>query len=102
MCIGYGDEKRVIFLVDFGMTRRFREKNGEFRKPRTYSGFRGTLRYVSLTVHERKEQGPKDDLYSLQYSIIELCEGSLPWRNIEDDDDMALKKKNTPIGEMIL
>jgi tau tubulin kinase len=84
------------------MTRRFREQNGEFRKSRTYAGFRGTLRYVSLTVHERRDQGPVDDFWSLLYSIIELCEGSLPWKSIEDDDDMALKKKKTPIEEMLM
>ena len=83
------------------MTRRFRNEVGEFRKSRTYVGFRGTIRYVSLTVHERKDQGPVDDLWSLLYSIIELCESSLPWKHINDDEDMAQTKKRTPTEEML-
>lgn len=38
------------------MTRQFRMSNGNFRKERVYAAFRGTMRYVSLSVHERKEQ----------------------------------------------
>lgn len=46
-CVGLGDkDKKTIFLVDFGMTRRYKNDKGEFRKGRTYAGFRGTLRYV--------------------------------------------------------
>lgn len=103
MCIGLGDkDKKIIFLVDFGMTRRFRTEKGEFRKSRTYAGFRGTLRYVSLTVHKRHDQGPKDDLWSLLYSIVEICEGSLPWRHIEEEEHMAQKKMRTPFEEMLV
>uniref|UniRef100_A0A1I7S6A1 non-specific serine/threonine protein kinase n=1 Tax=Bursaphelenchus xylophilus TaxID=6326 RepID=A0A1I7S6A1_BURXY len=104
MCVGYGDEqsRRNVFLVDFGMTRKFLTDHGERRKERQYAGFRGTMRYVSITVHERREQGPADDMWSLLYSMIEIGEGALPWRHIEDDEDMALKKKKTPIAEMIM
>ncbi|KAI6195836.1 hypothetical protein M3Y94_01035600 [Aphelenchoides besseyi] len=103
MCIGLGQEKqRTIYLVDFGMTRRHRTESGEVRKCRTYAGFRGTSRYVSLTVHERRDQGPRDDLWSLLYSLIELVEGSLPWRHIDDDYEMEQKKRRTPIEEMLM
>ncbi|CAD5230913.1 unnamed protein product [Bursaphelenchus okinawaensis] len=104
MCVGHGDvrARRNVFLVDFGMTRKYMNEAGTRRKERQYAGFRGTLRYVSITVHERREQGPCDDLWSLLYSMIELGEGALPWRHIEDDEDMSLKKKKTPIGEMLM
>ncbi|KAK0425682.1 hypothetical protein QR680_009321 [Steinernema hermaphroditum] len=102
MCVGLAStgQQRTIFLVDFGMTRRFRSEAGSFRKERVYAGFRGTLRYVSLTVHDRREQGPVDDLWSLLYSIIELGEGGLPWKNLVDPDDIARKKENTPFRDM--
>ncbi|KAK6051156.1 hypothetical protein COOONC_11339, partial [Cooperia oncophora] len=79
-----------------GMTRQFRLPNGEFRKERAYAAFRGTMRYVSLSVHERKEQGPRDDLWSIYYTLIELAEGSLPWRTITDHDEIfQLKRRMT-------
>nr|CDJ91699.1 Serine threonine protein kinase-related domain containing protein [Haemonchus contortus] len=96
MCVGIGEHRRIIYLVDFGMTRQFRLPNGDFRKERAYAAFRGTMRYVSLSVHERKEQGPVDDLWSIYYTLIELAEGSLPWRTITDHDEIfQLKRRMT-------
>lgn len=48
----------------------FTEIDGRIRKPRSYAGFRGTLRYVSLTVHSRAETGPRDDLIAWFYSMV--------------------------------
>lgn len=48
----------------------FTEIDGKIRKPRHYAGFRGTLRYVSLTVHSRAETGPCDDLIAWFYSLV--------------------------------
>uniref|UniRef100_A0AC34QYM9 Protein kinase domain-containing protein n=1 Tax=Panagrolaimus sp. JU765 TaxID=591449 RepID=A0AC34QYM9_9BILA len=102
MCIGLdGMNRRTIYLVDFGMTRQYRnDKVGGFRKERAYAGFRGTMRYVSLTVHDRKEQGPVDDFWSLYYSIIELGEGSLPWRTMTEPEDIKEKKRTVTFEEM--
>uniref|UniRef100_A0A0K0CUU3 non-specific serine/threonine protein kinase n=1 Tax=Angiostrongylus cantonensis TaxID=6313 RepID=A0A0K0CUU3_ANGCA len=96
MCVGIGEHRRIIYLVDFGMTRQFRMSNGGLRKERAYAAFRGTMRYVSLAVHERKEQGPVDDLWSVYYTLVELAEGSLPWRTITEHDEIfQLKRRLT-------
>ncbi|KAI6242199.1 Protein kinase domain-containing protein [Aphelenchoides fujianensis] len=34
MCVGLEDKQRTIYLVDFGMTRRYRSETGEIRKSR--------------------------------------------------------------------
>lgn len=95
MCAGLGDHRRIIYLVDFGMTRQFRMGDGSLRRNRHYAAFRGTMRYVSVGVHMREEQTPKDDLISLYYSLVELGEGVLPWRTITDADEiMHLKYKS--------
>ncbi|CAJ0604845.1 unnamed protein product [Cylicocyclus nassatus] len=93
MCVGIGEHRRIIYLVDFGMTRQYRLPNGDFRKERVYAAFRGTMRYVSLAVHERKEQGPVDDLWSIYYTLVELAEGGLPWRTITDHDEIFQLKR---------
>uniref|UniRef100_A0A7E4VA83 non-specific serine/threonine protein kinase n=1 Tax=Panagrellus redivivus TaxID=6233 RepID=A0A7E4VA83_PANRE len=101
MCIGLeGVHRRTIYIVDFGMTRQYRTGAGQIRNARPYAGFRGTMRYVSLTVHERKEQGPVDDFWSLFYTIVELAEGSVPWKQLTDPDDIARKKKITTYEDM--
>ncbi|KJH47159.1 hypothetical protein DICVIV_06747 [Dictyocaulus viviparus] len=100
MCVGIGEHRRIIYLVDFGMTRQFRLQSGELRKERAYAAFRGTMRYVSLAVHERKEQGPVDDLWSVYYTLIELAEGSLPWRTITDHDEIFQMKRRLSFREL--
>ncbi|PIO61472.1 hypothetical protein TELCIR_17004, partial [Teladorsagia circumcincta] len=54
-----GRDKRIIFLIDYGMVRNFvvRDSKGiSMRKPRKNVLLRGTLRYCSLSVHRRLEQ----------------------------------------------
>uniref|UniRef100_A0AC35GJA3 Protein kinase domain-containing protein n=1 Tax=Panagrolaimus sp. PS1159 TaxID=55785 RepID=A0AC35GJA3_9BILA len=100
MCIGNEGDYGTIFIIDFGMTRQYRDQSGEIRKERAYAGFRGTMKYVSLTVHDRKEQGPGDDFISLLYTLIELCEGSLPWKYLTTEDKIAQKKRITTFEDM--
>ncbi|MFH4975544.1 hypothetical protein AB6A40_002253 [Gnathostoma spinigerum] len=100
MCVGLNEDKRMIYMIDFGMSRRFRFNNGIVRRERWYAGFRGTMRYVSVTVHERREQGPADDIWSLFYSMVEMIEGFLPWRDVTDGDEVALIKKNILFQEL--
>ncbi|KAI1730185.1 protein kinase domain-containing protein [Ditylenchus destructor] len=95
-CIGKNTHsRRIIFLLDFGMTRQFRTEEG-FRKARDYAGFRGTIRYASPRVHARQETGPSDDLISLLYSLIELSEGVLPWTHIRETSQVGDLKLNLP------
>uniref|UniRef100_A0A914ZXC7 non-specific serine/threonine protein kinase n=1 Tax=Parascaris univalens TaxID=6257 RepID=A0A914ZXC7_PARUN len=99
-CIGHENKRHIIYLVDFGMARRFRCSDGKVRKQRHYAGFRGTIRYVSVAIHERKEPGPVDDLWSLFYSLIELMEGTLPWTDITDADEVAEIKNNIEFDKL--
>ncbi|CAI2349220.1 unnamed protein product [Caenorhabditis sp. 36 PRJEB53466] len=92
ICVGIGEHKRVLYIVDFGMARRIRLPDGTFRPERPYASFRGTTRYVSLAAHERKEQGFVDDIWCLFFSLLELVEG-LPWKNILDQDQVCHAKR---------
>ncbi|EFO86548.1 hypothetical protein CRE_04648 [Caenorhabditis remanei] len=92
ICVGIGEHKRVLYIVDFGMARQIRFSDGTFRPERPYASFRGTTRYVSLTAHERKEQGFVDDIWCLFFSLLELVEG-LPWKNIVDQDQVCNAKR---------
>uniref|UniRef100_A0A1I7XGH9 non-specific serine/threonine protein kinase n=1 Tax=Heterorhabditis bacteriophora TaxID=37862 RepID=A0A1I7XGH9_HETBA len=70
MCFGITPQTRhILMLVDFGLVRRYKQLNGITRPLRPKAGFRGTVRYVSIRVHDRKDQSPADDLVALLYSV---------------------------------
>ncbi|GMS89191.1 hypothetical protein PENTCL1PPCAC_11366, partial [Pristionchus entomophagus] len=100
MCFGLNDKRYTVVLIDFGMTRQYKDVDGRPRPPRSYAAFRGTLRYVSINVHQRKEQGPCDDIISLLYSLIELIEGELPWRLITTHEEISKEKEKVTFEQL--
>ncbi|CAJ0606933.1 unnamed protein product [Cylicocyclus nassatus] len=90
------DRARLVHILDFGLSRSYAAlKNGKWvaRKARGSAEFRGTLRYCSPNVHEKKEQGRRDDLWSLFYVLIELHCG-LPWQTVRDKHKVETMKMN--------
>ncbi|KAH7728843.1 Protein kinase domain containing protein [Aphelenchoides avenae] len=74
-------EARHVYLLDFGMCRKYLDDHGFLRPPRMKALFKGTNLYASLSAHLRREQCRKDDLESWLYQQIELTRGALPWRS---------------------
>ena len=44
-------------MLDFGLSREYLDKSGGLRPPRHDAGFRGTVRYASITAHNDKVCG---------------------------------------------
>uniref|UniRef100_A0A0N4Z8S0 non-specific serine/threonine protein kinase n=1 Tax=Parastrongyloides trichosuri TaxID=131310 RepID=A0A0N4Z8S0_PARTI len=99
MTIGrYGIERRIIHIIDFGLSREFTiVDNGKLRirKPRVKCLFRGTVKYCSTNALERKEQGRGDDLVSLFYICGEFRK-SLPWARARSKEEVYRIKKQLP------
>ncbi|KAI6230916.1 Protein kinase domain-containing protein [Aphelenchoides besseyi] len=94
ICFGVTElSKHRLFLVDYGLARSFRTPDGRPRERRQRAGFRGTLRYVSMRVHDREEQGPADDLISLFYSLLELLRGDVPWKQLHNANQIKVAKE---------
>uniref|UniRef100_A0AC35G3H2 Protein kinase domain-containing protein n=1 Tax=Panagrolaimus sp. PS1159 TaxID=55785 RepID=A0AC35G3H2_9BILA len=94
MCFGLSEaSKHRLVIVDFGLVRKYVNADGRVRPSRYRAGFRGTLRYVSLRVHDRMEQGPADDLIALLYSLIEMVHGELGWRKTGDTAEIRAAKE---------
>jgi len=97
------NEPRKIYMLDFGMARRYIDQNGTVKRPRWAAGFRGTVRYAPISCHVSREQSRTDDLETWLYMQIELTKGSLPWKNFEAKDVVGKYKercRNEAIHEL--
>ena len=81
------ETSRTCFMLDFGLSRQYTTLTGEVRQPRAVAGFRGTVRYASLSAHLAHDLGRHDDLWSVFYMLVELAVGQLPWRRIRDKEE---------------
>ena len=84
-------------VVDFGMAKQFREKDGTIRPKRENVEFRGTRVYASPYADMGHDLCPRDDLYMIIFVLLDLLCGKLPWaeeaRNKEKVKVLALKEE---------
>ena len=72
-------EGKLVHLIDFGLSTKFRRQSKTHIPYRINVPYIGTLRYMSINAHERKEQSRRDDMYSIGYVLLYLITGTLPW-----------------------
>lgn len=75
-----------IYLIDFGLSGRWRTRSGEHIAFQDHLPPYGTMRYAPVAVHQGLEQGRKDDLEALGYMLIYLARGDLPWQSLWHED----------------
>ncbi|KAE9417662.1 hypothetical protein Angca_008896, partial [Angiostrongylus cantonensis] len=73
--VGLGQESSVIYMLDFGFSRKYKDENGAIIPPRSAAALLGTFQYTSLASHAHKDQARKDDLESWFYMAAELLKG---------------------------
>ncbi|KRX27241.1 putative serine/threonine-protein kinase, partial [Trichinella nelsoni] len=95
------DDKRNVYLIDFGMARRYKTEKGILIPPRSTAKFRGTIRYASPYCHARKDYGRRDDLYSWLYTLVEFRRGYLIWRDVRDEKNVARMKNQLMPSEIL-
>ena len=82
--IGKGENDHIIYLIDFGLAKRYREEYTNFHIPlRQNIKLTGTLRYASCNGINKKELSRRDDMESIGYLFIYLLKGSLPWQGLK-------------------
>ena len=94
--MGKGDKHNQCFIVDFGISKVYRDSSGTHIPYRDKKSFIGTTRYASICAHNGIEISRKDDLESLVYVLIFLYKGNLPWQNLKVSESEKTKK----VGDM--
>jgi serine/threonine protein kinase len=86
-----------LALIDYGLSRAYRDAAGHYVPPRANPGFVGTSKYASVNAHAGSELGRRDDLYSWFFSMIELWAGQLPWGGLEERQAVYASKCSVDI-----
>ncbi|CAP37192.1 Protein CBG20086 [Caenorhabditis briggsae] len=79
--VGLGEESNIVYMLDFGLTRRYLENNGSPHLLRPHGPSVGTFPYAPLTSLGFCDQSPIDDVEGWLYMVIHLLKGGLPWHN---------------------
>jgi serine/threonine protein kinase len=86
--IGSQDKSNVIYLIDFGLSKRYKNpKNHQHIPYREGRALTGTARYVSISTHLGIEQSRRDDLESIGYVFVFFLKGNLPWQGLKNGGD---------------
>ena len=105
--VGLGKETGVIYLLDFGLSKAYRDPITHVHiPPRDRRPLVGTVRYASLNNHCGMELSRRDDLESLAYIFIYFLRGNLPWQGVRSGTKDAKmrkildRKERTPLEEL--
>ena len=92
--VGRGEKSRIIYLIDFGLSKRYIDPQTEKHIPyREGKGLTGTARYVSLFTHYGIEQARRDDIESIAFNLIYFAKGKLPWQGVKTKNKKEKHKK---------
>lgn len=101
-----GLASRELFIVDFGLCKRYRMDHTDHIPYCDGKHLTGTERYASIWTHEGKQQSRRDDLESLGYVCIYLIRRFLPWSDpkgetrAERQAEILRIKKTMPLEEL--
>jgi len=101
--IGGSKKSNKVYLIDFGLAKRYIGKDGKHIPYKENKNLTGTARYASINTHLGIEQSRRDDLEGLCYVLLYFLRGSLPWQNMKannkkDKYERIMEKKlSTPV-----
>ena len=93
--IGINNNKNILYLIDYGLSKKYKNKKGFHIPYIEGKKLMGTIKYISINTLLGIEQSRRDDLESLSYTIIYLLKGNLPWIGLK------VKNKNEKIEKIM-
>ncbi|GMR41738.1 hypothetical protein PMAYCL1PPCAC_11933 [Pristionchus mayeri] len=112
---GLDDKKRVVsltpqnavlpypsqvYILDFGIARKYVNKENVLKTPREKARFKGTVKFASLACHRNIELSPKDDCESWFYLMLDVIQPSgLPWKRIQQREAVMQCKEDARRGD---
>lgn len=85
----HGCGKSLVTLLDFGLSRHYKNPNGSHIKAKRKDIIRGTVRFMGIHTHEACEVSRRDDFQCLAYSLIYFLKGRLPWQGLSKKTKMS-------------
>jgi serine/threonine protein kinase len=97
------DYRTSIKLIDFGLAKKYIDKNNTHIPFKTGKSLIGSINYSSLGVQKGFESSRRDDLESIMYVILFLMRGKIQWDNliVEDVEKMKMQYADEPLAKMI-
>jgi serine/threonine protein kinase len=104
-----GFKNNKIHIIDFGLCKKYLNKDGSHIPFVTNKKLIGTIRYTSINSHQGNELSRRDDLECIGYVLIYFIKGKLPWQGIgtkltkEEKYNLIMESKiNTTIEDLCL
>ena len=103
--MGVGENANKVYIIDFGLSKKYIDANGKHIKNCTGKSLTGTARYASINALEGFEQSRRDDMESLLYVWVYCLKGRLPWMGLPNAgkrkyEAILNKKKTTKIDDL--
>lgn len=95
--MGVGAERHHVYLIDFGLAKRYKTEDKVHIKAKTDKNIVGTARYASVHSHNGVELSRRDDLESFLYLMVYFLKGHLPWQGLPV---AGKEEKYKAIGEL--
>ena len=81
--MGRGSQSNTVFIIDFGLSKKYRDSQMLHIPYKDKKSLTGTARYASIYAHKGVESSRRDDMESLGYVLMYFNRGSLPWQGLK-------------------
>ena len=91
--------KEQIYLIDFGLSLCYKDKNGRHISQRNSREIIGSINFISVNIHKGISSSRRDDIISIYYVLVYLIVGDLPW-NINKMKETKIEKMYNNVFKM--